>query len=159
MRYRAHDRYGFLNRLELMVLQLRSRGYSLSEAAKKLGTSKQSVWATEKRAKKIVALARRTLMAFHVAVSRVAIYINPGVAIADIPPRLLEEADKAEVKLLYDYAGLYELLRSELKQCSHEGRLIVEALVVVTPDGRVHIYCRDIVKEVVELAENLIVMG
>jgi Tfx family DNA-binding protein len=145
--------YGLLSYIQLKVLALRSQGLSLGEVARALGMSKQAVWSLERRGLKAVEEARRTVAAFEVATAAVVLIADPRSGLENIPPRVLEEADAAGVKLRLDYMGVYTLIRNDLRTCAERGDRLV---VAVRRDGRLSIYCLDDVRDALTLAAKVV---
>ncbi len=152
---RAGD-FGLLSDLELRVLRLRSTGLGLTATARRLGVSKQAVWAAERRARRVVELAEKTLAAYRVATSLAAVLLEPGVHVEDAARALVSEADSAGVRLVYSFPGLLELLRGELKRCLEGDRVKGEALVVVDGGGRVYVYCGEAASKLAGYAGRLV---
>ncbi len=142
-----------LSRVQLEVLALRSRGLSLGEVARRLGLSRQAVWALERRALRAVEAARRTLAAFEVATAPAIVVVKPGGSLDAAASRVLEEADAAGVKLRLDYMGVYALLRGDSRVCAERGDKLV---AVIRRDGGLSVYCLSDVAEAMDLAERVV---
>lgn len=100
----------FLTEKQLKILALRSEGLTQEEIAKKLGTSRENVTITEKRARENIEKARRTILAYE-RLNPILMTIEEGTDIFNIPRKIFREADKHGIKVLHNTTSLIGMLR------------------------------------------------
>lgn len=103
----------FLTEKQLEILELRGKGHTQDEIAVKLGTSRVNITITEKRAKKNIVKARKTIEAYE-KLSPIALEIREGNDIFEIPKRIFHEADKHGIKVLHNTSSLIGIMRRRL---------------------------------------------
>jgi hypothetical protein len=100
----------FLTEKQLKILELRGKGLTQEEIAKKLGTTRENITLTEKRARENIEKARRTIEAYEM-LSPVRMIVEEGVDLFEIPRKIFSEADKHGIKVLYNTTSLIGILR------------------------------------------------
>jgi Tfx family DNA-binding protein len=149
-------RLGFLTELQIKVVKLRARGMSLREVASVLGTSHQNVSVAERRARENVRAAEDTILAYRVATAAVKIIVPEGTHLADVPRFVMEECDKAGVRLKADFTLIFKMLRFSKSACIEGHKLSRPILILVDKEGYLSIYpMNERVKYVMETVDSL----
>ncbi len=149
-------RFGFLTELQVRVLKLRSRGMSLREVAAVLGTSHQNVSVAERRARENVRAAEDTILAYRAATAAVRVVVPEGTHLAEVPRIVMEECDKAGVKLRADFTLIFKLLHFSRPPCVEGRRLSRPVIVLVDREGYLSIHpLDDRVEEIVKGVDSL----
>ena len=148
-------KYGLLTEHQIKVLKLRSRGLSLREVASILGVSHQNIALTEKRALENIETAKQTLIAYKLATSPIKIIIDEGTKLIEIPRIIVEEADKAEIKVKGDFTLIFKLIRFKARECLENNRIKKPILVTVDDQGEIDVYPYHIVQQLYEDIERL----
>ncbi len=133
-------RFGFLTELQVRVIKLRSRGLSLREVAAILGTSHQNISVAERRARENVRAAEETIAAYKIATAAVKVVIEEGTHLADVPKIVMEECDRAGVRLRADFTLIFKMLKFSRPPCVEGQRLATPILVLVDREGYLSIY-------------------
>ncbi len=136
-------RFGFLTELQLRVVKLRAKGMSLREVAAVIGTSHQNVSVAERRARENVRAAEETILAYRVATAAVKVIIREGTHLADVPRVVMEECDRAGVRLKGDFTLIFKLLRFSRTRCVDGNTLSRPVIVLVDKEGYLSIYPYD----------------
>ncbi len=149
-------RFGFLTELQVRVVKLRAKGLSLREVAAVLGTSHQNVSVAERRARENVRAAEETILAYRVATAAVKVVVPDGTHLADVPRIVMEECDRAGVRLRADFTLIFKQLRFSRPRCVEGNRLALPVIVLVDREGYLSIYpYDDRVRAIVEGVESL----
>lgn len=148
-------KYGLLTEHQIRVLKLRSKGLSLREVASILGVSHQNISLTEKRALENIETAKQTLIAYKLATSPIKIIINEGTKLIEIPRIIVEEADKAEIKVKGDFTLIFKLIRFKARECLKDNRIKKPILVAIDNQGEVDVYPYHVVQQLYEDIERL----
>ncbi len=101
----------FLTEQQIKVLELKSKGYTQSEIAKILGTTRANICTLEKRAMKNLAKAMNTIKIFD-NLFPIRIYIEKGEDIFDIPKKIFRVADEHGIKMEETTTTLIERIRA-----------------------------------------------
>lgn len=136
-------RFGFLTELQLKVIKLRARGMSLREVASILGTSHQNVSVAERRARDNVRAAEDTILAYRAATAAVKVTVPEGTRLVDVPRIVMEECDRAGVRLRADFTLIFKLIRFSRPPCVEGQRLSRPVIVLVDGEGYLSIYPLD----------------
>ncbi len=142
--------YGLFTELQVKVLIYRSKGLSLREVAKLLGTSHQNISIAEKRALENLSLAKRTILVYNIISSPVRVIISKGTHLVDIPKIIVSECDKNNIKLKADFTLLYKLLRFYAPNCIVGTKVVEPIIVLVDKNGYVNIYPYNEIKDIFE---------
>ncbi|MEL9999702.1 MAG: Tfx family DNA-binding protein [Desulfurococcaceae archaeon] len=133
-------RLGLLTERQVKVLKLRARGLSLREVAFSLNVSHQDIAVVEKRALRNLELARQTIIAYKLATSPVKVLLSEGTRHVDIPALVIEEADRAGVKIKADISLLLKLIWRRARSCIESRRVKKPIMVLVDREGEVEVY-------------------
>ena len=117
---------------QLLLLRLVSMGLSLSEAARRLGVSRQDASATLRRAERRYREALETVL-LYAAHRGPCVRGERGETVESLAERLIEEADRAGVKLVVGKREAAALLRGLLGGRASRGVLEDEACAAVEP--------------------------
>lgn len=139
------ERIGFdpeqsvLTRRQAEVLALRERGLAQSAIAERLGTSRANVSSVESSARRNVALARETVALAEALEAPVAVHVEPGTDVYEIPDMVYEACDDADIKVGASRPEVIATV-SDAAGDALDGRQVVESLTVAaTPDGELRI--------------------
>lgn len=133
-------RLGILTEKQVKVVKLRARGLSLRDVASAMGVSHQDVALTEKRALRNVELALQTILAYKIATAPVKVILREGTRHVDIPRLIIEEADRAGVKLKADISLMLKLLWQRAGDCIERFRVSRPILVIADREGNLDVY-------------------
>lgn len=149
-------RFGFLTELQLRVVKLRSKGMSLREVAAVLGTSHQNVSVAERRARENVRAAEDTILAYRAATAAVKVVVPAGTHLVDVPRIVMEECDKAGVRLRADFTLIFKLIKFSRPPCVEGQRLSKPVVVLVDREGYVSVHpLNERVEEIIKEVEAL----
>lgn len=130
----------FLTRAQLHVLELRAKGLSQTEVARKLKTSRANVCILERRAKENIKRARETLRLAAKIQAPVTVRIRPDEDIFIASKRLFKAADRAKIRVGMDSPKLIARIR-EGAEDKLRGRMAINQIeLVLTVDGEVLVY-------------------
>lgn len=133
-------RFGLLTEHQIKVLKLRAKGLSLREASSTLNVSHQDIAVTEKRALRNIELAKQTLIAYKLATSPVKVLLSEGTRHVDIPVLVIEEADRAGVKIKADISLLLKLIWRRARSCIDNRRVKKPIMILVDKEGELDVY-------------------
>lgn len=121
------------------VLALRERGLTQEAIAERFGTSRANVASIEASARENVAKARETVAFVAALEAPVRVSIATGTDLYDVPDRVFEACDAADIGVSYTAPELMTRV-SEAAGDAVVGREVREDLVVsVTTDGSVRV--------------------
>ena len=132
--------YGLLTERQLEVLQLRRRGLSYAEIAKKLKTTPENIMILEKRTKRNIELAKATLEFACTEGGGARIELEPGTRMVDIPRMIMDEADRIGLKLKADFVRIYNEIRFKVGRTT--GTLRRPVVVYLLPNGDIWVETR-----------------
>lgn len=133
-------KFGLLTEKQVKIVKLRARGLSLREVASILGVSHQDVALTEKRALRNINLAWQTMVTYNIATAPVKVILNKGVRHVDIPKLIIEEADKAGIKIKADISLILKLIWRKARNCIEHVYVSKPILIVVDREGNLDVY-------------------
>jgi len=130
----------FLTEAQARVLELRARGLTQAEIARRLRTSRANVCILERRARSNIAKAERTVKLAARLSAPVVIELKPGDDILEVPNLLFKAADGAKVKVKLTTPEIIARIR-EITGDKLRGRSVVKRFeLVLTADGDVLVY-------------------
>ena len=130
----------FLTEAQVRVLELRNKGLTQAEIAKRLKTSRANVCILERRARANIARAERTLKLAARLSAPVVIELKPGDDVLEAPGLLFKAADRAKVKVGLTTPEIIARIR-ETAGDKLRGRSVVKRFeLVLTADGDVLVY-------------------
>lgn len=133
------DEETFLTKKQTEVLRLRAEGLSQAEIAEKLGTSRSNICSLEKRARRNVDRAERTIRLAEKIRAPVKITIDVDGDILDSIKRLFSEADEADIHVKMNTPGLISKIERGAGE-KLEGRKATEKIELsLTPEGDVNV--------------------
>lgn len=128
-----------LTRRQAEVLALRERGLAQADIAERLGTSRANVSSVEASARRNVRKAEETVAVAEALCAPVRVRIDPGADLYDVPDRVYDACDEAELKVEASTPELLATL-SDRAADALEGRQVAERLTVaVTPEGQLRV--------------------
>lgn len=135
-----HAEDTFLTRTQLRVLELRAKGLTQTEVARKLKTSRANICILERRARENIRRAQKTIRLAAKIQSPVTVKINPGEDIFIASRRLFRAADEARIRVRMDSPKLIARIR-EMAENKLRGRVATDQIgLVLTVDGDVLVY-------------------
>ena len=135
-----HTKDTFLTKAQLRVLELRARGLTQTEVARKLKTSRANVCILEHRARENIRRAQETLRLAAKIQSPVTIKIKPNEDIFIVSKRLFRAADRVKIRVRMDSPRLIARIR-EMAGNKLRGRMATDQIeLVLTADGDVLVY-------------------
>ncbi|MDI6654898.1 MAG: Tfx family DNA-binding protein [Candidatus Hydrothermarchaeota archaeon] len=127
----------FLTSKQLEVLKLRTQGYTQEEIAKKLGSTRENITITERRAKDNVERARATIEAFEM-LEPVEMHVESGMDVFEIPRMIFKEADRHGIKILYNTTSLVGIIRRKLGEKIIGNKVYEAFTVLILRSGKVN---------------------
>lgn len=106
-----------------------------AEVAKRLKTSRENVTMLEKRAWLNIDKARATLTLLRTYGLSVKVTIKRGTHLVDIPRIMINQADKADMKLRANFTRIYEDIRFKARRSIEGARIIEPFTIWIMPDG------------------------
>jgi Tfx family DNA-binding protein len=134
---------GLLTKQQIEILTSRQKGATLEAIAARQHTTRQNVSQIEKRARRNVFLARRTLYVYERAVSLGTITIPVGTRKVDIPSMVLTEGDRRKVHVRANFLTLFENIASRAPECVSDTHVVAALEIFILPEGHVAIYGKD----------------
>jgi len=127
----------FLTDEQIKVLRLRAKGLSQKEIAEILNTTRANVCVIEKRARKNIERALKTIEEWKKINSKVDMVIKEGTDLMDIPRIIFSKSNEEGVKVKYNFVELLDHIRKSAPE-KIEKRIIKEPLrVYVLENGEV----------------------
>ncbi|AFK51671.1 Putative transcriptional regulatory protein [Thermogladius calderae 1633] len=130
-------KYGLLTEKQYEVLKLRAKGLTQAEVASRLGMSRSAVAIAEKRALRKIELAAETLRVYREIMAVKVITLDEGVRLVDVPRTVIDEADKAGVKVKANFDYIFGLLR--FKAGAGYPRLKKKVKIYLMRDGSIDV--------------------
>ncbi|MGC9011936.1 Tfx family DNA-binding protein [Thermogladius sp.] len=130
-------KYGLLTEKQYEVLKLRAQGLTQAEVASRLGMSRSAVAIAEKRALRKIELAAETLRVYREIMAVKVITLDEGVRLVDVPRTVIDEADKAGVKVKANFDYIFGLLR--FKAGAGYPRLKKKVKIYLMRDGSIDV--------------------
>jgi HTH-type transcriptional regulator, fmd operon transcriptional regulator len=115
---------GLFKRKQWKILELRARGFTQSDIAKKFGTSRANISMIEFRAKKKLNKARETIKAYESLQFSHMASINKGTKLAEIPLMILHEGDKRHIHINSDIIEIVQLVKALRPAVVREGKIL-----------------------------------
>ena len=126
---------GVLTKKQLKILELRSKGLTQRETARKLGTTRANVSMIEWRARRRLAKARETIRAYEMMREDFKVEIREGTKLAEVSAKILKACDKRHVHLRSTVVDIIHVIKSLKPDCIREGRVSRKILLRVDRDG------------------------
>ncbi|MFQ6129432.1 MAG: Tfx family DNA-binding protein [Candidatus Hadarchaeaceae archaeon] len=127
----------FLTEAQARVLELRAKGLTQAEIARKLRTSRANVCILERRARENIARAERTLKLAAKLRAPVVLEVKQGDDILEVPRRLFKAADAAKIKVGVGIPDIVAKIREGAGDKLH-GRSATKSFdVLLTSEGEV----------------------
>ncbi|MCL9813539.1 Tfx family DNA-binding protein [Natranaeroarchaeum aerophilus] len=128
-----------LTRRQAEVLILRERGLSQSAIAERLGTSRANVSSIESSARENIRKSRETIAFAEALQAPVRVRIDAGTDLYDVPGRVYDACDDANVKVTQSAPDLMKAV-SDAAGDAVIGREVTASLVVsVTTNGEINV--------------------
>lgn len=122
---------------QIRVLKFRARGSSQVEIARRFGTSRANISATEKKALKNIQRARNTLKLVKMLEAPIWVSVKPDEDLSDIVKTVYKKADSKGIHISQNFPALANLIQEEAKE-KIKGRLVLQELeIAITKEGEV----------------------
>lgn len=126
-----------LTEKQIEVLKLRAMGYSQAEIARRFGTSRANISATEKKALMNIQRARNTLKLVRMLEAPIWFAAKPEEDLNDVVRRVYEKADSQGIHITQNFPALANLIQKEAGEKIRGRRVLQELEIAVTQEGRV----------------------
>ncbi|MEM3421549.1 MAG: Tfx family DNA-binding protein [Candidatus Hadarchaeum sp.] len=127
----------FLTESQLRVLELRMRGLTQAEIARRLNTSRANVSILERRARENIARAERTLKLFERLKAPVTITVKPGEDILQVPKKIFDAADAAKIRVKQGTAEIIARIKEEAGDRIHGRSITKNFEIALTSNGEI----------------------
>lgn len=127
----------FLTEAQLRVLELRMRGLTQAEIARKLKTSRANVSILERRARENIAKAERTLKLLERLKAPVIITVKEGDDILQVPKKIFEAADVAKIRVKQGTAEIIAKIKEEAGDRIHGRSVTKNFNIALTSNGEI----------------------
>ncbi|HIH69999.1 Tfx family DNA-binding protein [Methermicoccus shengliensis] len=127
----------FLTPRQVEVMRLRAMGLTQEEVAERMGTTKQNVSSLERRAKRTIERAKRTLRLARMLTAPVWIEAHVGDDIEQLAHEAYRRCDEQDIHIVHDRLELLSLIRKEVGDRVRH-RLVVSSFeIAITREGEV----------------------
>lgn len=127
----------FLTARQLEILRLRRDGFSQTEIAKKLGTSRANISATEKIAHMNIEKAKNTLALADLIDAPIWLILEPNTDLNEAVKEIYHRADSLGIRVTHTFPSLSNVI-SEAAGNKIKGRMVLSRLeIAITKDGAV----------------------
>jgi Tfx family DNA-binding protein len=127
---------GLFNQKQLKILRYRARGFTQSETAKELSTTRANISMIEWRARKKLEKARETIEAYEALQSSHKLVVSKGTKLAEIPLLVLHEGDKHHVHIKSDIIDIVRLVRAAKPSAVKDGKTIRPIVFTINERGK-----------------------
>lgn len=128
-----------LTRRQAAVLALRERDLTQSDIADRFGTSRANVASIESSARENVSKARETVSVAETLHAPVKLAVSSGTDLYDVPPRLFDACDNADVKVPHTAPELLTEISDGAGDAVVGRRVRTGLLVSVGADGSINV--------------------
>ncbi len=125
----------FLTERQLEILGLRFAGHSQAEIARRLGTTRANISATEKTARENIRKAENTLKLSRMLKAAVWIKIEKDTDLNMVPKQIYEKAGDEKIHVNLDTNSLIGMISKECAGKIKGRRIIAEIEIAITKDG------------------------
>lgn len=130
---------GLFNQKQRKILELRARGFTQLETARKLGTSRANVSMIEWRARKKLDKARETVKAFEALQSSRTISVEKGTKLTEVPMIIQHQVDKYHIQIDSDIRQISRLVKALKPTVDREGKTISAFKFKINERGKVEV--------------------
>jgi hypothetical protein len=130
----------FLTEAQARVLELRAKGLTQAEIARRLKTSRANICILERRARENIARAKQTLKLAAKLRAPVVLEVKPGEDLLTVPKRLLKAADSARIGVKLSTPEIIAKIQGEVG-AKLRGRTVLKPFEIgLTADGDMLVY-------------------
>ncbi len=126
-----------LTEKQIRVLRLRADGYTQAEIARKFGTSRANISATEKKALINIEKAKNTLTLTKMLKAPQWFTAKPDDDLNDIVKKIYDKADSNGIHISQNFPALANLIQEKAKEKIRGRRIILEMEIAITKKGEV----------------------
>lgn len=127
----------FITERQLEILELKKEGFSQAAIARRLGTTRANISATEKTAKENIKKAKNTLKIANMLEAAVWIKIEKDTDLNEVPKMIYEKAGKDEIWVNLDTPSLIGLITKDCKDKIKGRRVVGEIEIAITREGEI----------------------
>lgn len=125
----------FLTERQLEILRLRKEGLSQAGIARRLGTTRANISATEKSARENIKKAEKTVKLAQMLEAVIWLKIEKDTDLNDVPKQIYERAGKEEIWVNLDTPTLMGVIKEGCRNKIKGRRITGEIEIAVTKDG------------------------
>ena len=129
---------GLLTERQMEVLRYRKQGLTQQQIADIISTSKANVCTIEKSAMENIRRAKETLDFLYTLDATHLCTIPSGTDLFDVPSIIFGEAEKINIKVMYDTISLINRLRETRPQCCKARCVCEDIIVYITDQGELY---------------------
>ncbi len=126
-----------LTKRQIEILKLRKKGYSQTEVAKKLGTSRANISSTEKSALENIRRAERTIEMVKALDAPIWLNIKTDRDLNEVVREIYDKADKEGVWIPHSFPSLVNLIQGHAEDGIKGRRVLKEFEIAITKDGEI----------------------
>ncbi len=127
----------FLTGRQLEILRLRKEGLSQTDIAKKFGTSRANVSATEKTARYNIEKAKNTLALADLIEAPIWLVVEPNTDLNEAVKEIYHRADSLGIRVVQSFPSLSHAIQESARD-KIKGRMVLKRLeVAITKDGEI----------------------
>lgn len=147
---------GLFTAKQLLVLVLHDKfNLGFSEIARVLHTTRQDAAATYRRALANLGAAKRTVLAYTLAISEL-VFADRGENVDDLIRKLIETANKKGIRLRWGRRELHIVLRGLLQEYIEDDKVSRRVVVAISRDGVIDVFDFEEAISTLEVIEELI---
>jgi len=124
-----------LSEKQYLVLKARAEGKTQKEIAEEMGVSREAVTILEKRARKNVEMARRTVAAFEL-LDPVTVEVPKGTDLFEVPRVLFRAGDRHGIDVLYNATSIIGMARRKAGSRVRGNRVAEGLKILLLRSGR-----------------------
>lgn len=134
------SRRSYLTPRQIQVLELKIRGNSVSQIARKLRTSRSNVSRLLKTAEENIERAKNTLKLLETLEWPVKVVARKNTNIYEVAERVFKSADQRGIKIAHNYAEVVRIITEFLgRRGLRRRRALRSFVVVVSADGKLEV--------------------
>jgi hypothetical protein len=125
----------FLTPRQLEILRLRKEGLSQTEIAKRFGTSRANISATEKTAHLNIERARNTLALADMIEAPIWLVIEPDTDLNDAIRELYQRADSLGIRVIHTFPSLLHVIQESAGDRIKGRKVLKRIEIAITKEG------------------------
>ncbi len=125
----------FLSEKQYLVLKARAVGRTQREIAEEMGVSREAVTILERRGRKNVGMARKTIEAFEL-LDPIRVEVPRGTDLFEVPELVFRAGDRHGIDVLYNATSIIGLARRKAGERVRGNRVTEEFTILLLRSGR-----------------------